>query len=154
MTKKKRVFAIVVCSFLLVFMTAFIFGNSLLVAEQSAANSGRFVPLIQKALSSIGFDAKADDVSFFIRKTAHFLEYFILGTLASLIITLSTEKRIYLTVSPLYCFLVAVVDEFVMQGMTEGRSPEWRDVLIDVCGAVLSAVLIITILKIIKRNRR
>ena len=151
MTKKRKI-SFLVFSFLTIAFTAFIFSNSLLIAEESAARSGRFLPIIQKVLGVFGLNPSIDDVSFFVRKTAHFLEYFLLSALASGAILSLTEKKPFISLAPVYSLLVAITDEFVMQGMTEGRSAEWRDVLIDLCGALLFAVILI-IYKRIKRNR-
>ena len=153
MIKKKRLF-FSIFAILTLLMTAFIFSNSLLVAEASAERSGRFIPLLQKILSSVGIDADSDTLSFIIRKTAHFLEYFLLCALASGVVLSQTERESFLIFSPVYCFLVAVCDEFIMQGMTEGRSAEWRDVGIDVSGALLCLCVVLITIKLIKRNRR
>ncbi len=151
---KKRTFSIILFSVLTLSFTAFIFSNSLLVAEESAARSGRFIPFLQKLLESIGIDATPDSISFFIRKTAHFLEYFILSALVSGTVLSATDKQIFLSLAPIYSLIIAITDEFVMQAVTEGRSPEWRDVSIDTIGALLAAAVILLFLKLTKRNRR
>lgn len=153
MTKKRKI-SVAVFATLTVFMTAFIFGNSLQVAEQSAATSGRFVAVLNALLDFFGIEAESDMLSFIVRKTAHFLGYFVLGTFFSLFVLSLTNKNILLASSPIYCLIVALADEFIMQEMTEGRSPEWRDVFIDLSGAVLAVSVILVTIKLIKRNRR
>jgi VanZ family protein len=153
MTKKRKI-SVAVFASLTIFMTAFIFGNSLQIAEQSAATSGRFVSVLNAVLDFFGIESETDTLSFIVRKTAHFLGYFVLGTFSSLFVLSLSNKNILLVSSPLYCFIIALADEFIMQAMTEGRSPEWRDVFIDIGGAVLSVVIIFVTIKLIKRNRR
>lgn len=75
------------------------------------------------------------DVSFVIRKTAHFIEYFLLG-----IITLSLFHEYQRTVlhafllSLLFCFLFSITDE-VHQLFILGRTGRVLDVFIDTVGA-------------------
>lgn len=153
MTKKRKI-SVAVFATLTILMTAFIFGNSLQVGEQSAATSGRFVSILNAVLDFFGIEAETDTLSFIVRKAAHFLGYFVLGSLFSLFVLSLSNKSVSLAFSPVYCFLIAITDEFVMQGMTDGRSPEWRDVLIDVGGAVLAVIVILITIKLIKRNRQ
>jgi VanZ family protein len=62
------------------------------------------------------------------------------------------SKKLALIISPIISLLIAIVDEFVIQRNSSGRSPEWRDVLIDLSGAT-AAVLLITLLNLIKNKK-
>ena len=58
---------------------AFIFYNSSFSADESSEQSGFFLGLLNGIFKSLGIGTELTD--FFIRKSAHFLEYFILGLL-------------------------------------------------------------------------
>lgn len=82
-----------------------------------------------------------------LRKTAHFLEYFVLGSLALLAVRPRGDRarspRLR-TVgwAALLCAGYAVTDE-VHQLFVPGRAGHWRDVLIDSAGAVTGILLLL-----------
>lgn len=150
---KNRIFAIIL-AFIAVLMTVFIFGNSLKVAEESKQQSAGIVEAVVEAANEIGVRLDAESVSFFIRKSAHFCEYFILSAIISAALALAFTNRRLIFISPLYCLLVAVCDEFVFQNATAGRSPEVRDCVIDLCGALLAVIAVYFVLFIIKKRKQ
>ncbi len=150
MSKKKKALIFAV---LTVLATLFIFGNSLQIGEESAKQSGFFADILKKVLNFAGFDPDYDTVSLIIRKGAHFTEYFILSALAAGTIYFGTEKRAYVFFAPVYAFLTAICDEFICQALTEGRGPQWKDVMIDTSGALLAAVIIFIIIKNSKHKK-
>lgn len=82
-----------------------------------------------------------DSTRFWVRKTAHFTSYFILGILAYLIFSnanLSTKKVIIYTL--LLCFLYACSDEF-HQLFSLGRTARFLDVLIDTSGSICACLI-------------
>ncbi len=89
-----------------------------------------------------------ENISFFVRKTAHFSVYFLLG--ASSFLTVLTFRKITAFLRPLlsltFCALYAFSDE-IHQFYVPGRSCELRDVLIDVSGALLSTAIIMLYLR-------
>ncbi len=132
--------------------TIFIFSNSLKVGTESAKQSGFFADILENALDSFGFHPEYDTISFIIRKGAHFTEYLILSALAGLSIYFFARNGLYVFFAPLYAFGVAVCDEFIVQGMTEGRSPQWKDVFIDFSGALTAALIIYLIFRFKKQK--
>jgi len=139
--KKALIFAL-----LTLFVTLFIFGNSLRSGEESAEQSGFFVDILNNVLETVNIHPNYDSISFFIRKAAHFSEYFLLSALAAMGIFLATTKKQFIFISPLYSFIIAVCDEFICQAMTEGRGPQWTDVMIDTSGALIAALILFLII--------
>lgn len=80
----------------------------------------------------------------FIRKTAHLIEYFVLGAICALILWLNTwiqpaVRRLLLLFGP----MVALIDEFVIQKfMVVNRTSSWKDVLLDSIGFYLALSVI------------
>lgn len=144
---KRRIIAIV-CTVLSVAVIVFIFSNSLLSADISSQQSGEIVEAVAEILIKMGIPSDMDTLSFIIRKLAHFTEYFVLGGLLFTSFWLFGAKKPFVFAVAV-CLAVATSDEFVMQRITEGRSPEIRDCLIDLCGASLSSGIIY----FIKRKR-
>ena len=93
-------------------------------------------------------------VGFLIRKTAHFLEYALLGFSLMLHIA-QLEKKIAVRLPWLWAWgigtLYAASDEF-HQGFVAGRGPSVRDVMIDSSGVIAGALLILLILHRKKRR--
>ncbi len=75
-----------------------------------------------------------------VRKTAHFVEFFILGVLVFLFInTFDINKKIIISI--LFCFIIACCDEF-HQMFSINRGPGVIDVLIDTFGGVTAIVIL------------
>ena len=119
--------------------TAFIFGNSLMDGETSSQASGFFSGIVKNLLEFFGFEPDADTVSYAVRKTAHFSEYCLLSAVAWLALYFLKGKLRLCFASVGYSAAVAFADEFIMQRITAGRSPQITDVLIDCYGALLAA---------------
>ena len=84
------------------------------------------------------------EVEHFIRKTAHFVLYMILGVYAYLSAeTVISKRKILVTL--LFCLAYASSDE-LHQLFSNGRSGQISDVLLDFCGSFvgMSATVIIT----------
>ena len=73
-----------------------------------------------------------------VRKSAHFLIYFVLGLLV--LNSFNNDKK-YLVYSIIICFLYSITDE-VHQIFVVGRSAEVLDVLIDTTGSSLGVLLL------------
>ncbi len=149
----KRFLIIATTSLFVCLLTAFIFGNSMQTGEESGAMSDMILELIKKPLIFIGLDISDEALGFFIRKAAHFSEYFVLGTLISVDLLHIFKSNLCLTFAPIYPLIVAVCDEFIVQSATEGRSPELRDVLIDLSGAVIAIVAVYLISRSINKRK-
>ena len=74
-----------------------------------------------------------------VRKTAHFIEFFILGVLIFFTLKAYKVNNIYIMI--LLCFLYACSDE-VHQLFIIGRSGEFKDVLIDTAGSIASILIL------------
>jgi VanZ family protein len=57
-------------------------------------------------------------------------------------LTRFVSKKKALVIAPTVTLAIAVFDEFVIQRISSGRSPEWRDVIIDLCGALLATAIL------------
>jgi VanZ family protein len=80
-----------------------------------------------------------ESIHYFVRKTAHFVEYTILGLLAWRVLRLdpafgvfSLRRKCWFAL--LFCLLYASTDEF-HQRFVPTRQPAVHDVIIDTCGA-------------------
>lgn len=121
--------------FLMIWMLIiFIFSNQ--------AHSGQAThDIIEHLLPSIKTNTLIDIINFFIRKSAHLTEYFILALLTmSLLKEYSQKEKTIILFSILYCFLYACTDEF-HQSFVPGRTAAFKDVLIDTTGAIIAIAL-------------
>lgn len=99
--------------------------------------------LIGKILCPIVSNCNADIYSLIIRKTAHFILYFILGIFS--IINFKIEKEDIIT-ALLICIVYAFTDE-IHQMLIDNRSGELRDIIIDSLGSLSSILLVYKIKK-------
>ncbi|MBR5779660.1 MAG: VanZ family protein [Clostridia bacterium] len=151
MNNRKLTVTLVSAAIVLAFC-AFLFLNSAQDGDTSSKISEVFVDAIIPLLAFFGIESSVDTVTFYVRKLAHFLGYFALTLLLHSLLTRFVSKKLALIISPIISLLIAIVDEFVIQRNSSGRSPEWRDVLIDLSGAT-AAVLLITLLNLIKNKK-
>lgn len=122
-----------------------IWGQSLLSADQSSAESDAVKVLLERLL---GEGAVAAFVLTYVRKIAHFTEYFILGA----------EWAAYHRLRPClwvwgYGLPFAVVDE-LLQLTAAGRSPGIGDVFLDFTGYVCGWGLITGCLWLARKKKR
>ncbi len=116
--------------------------------EESAQSSNKIVnqvaPIVipnYNELSAFQKEEKKQELSFVVRKGAHYCEYVLLGLLVSLALPYDRCKRRYTALIAMgICVLYAISDEF-HQNFSGGRSPSTVDVLID-SGGVLTGVLL------------
>ena len=136
---RKVFYVVIVC--LLVWM-CLIFGFSSQPINESSDLSMKVGERLAKVFVP-GFDelsegeqtAFAEDINYGIRKTAHFLEYMVLGVLWSLILMqtrLKMKSRIFAGIG--VCALFAAGDE-IHQLFVDGRTGRFMDVCIDTAGA-------------------
>lgn len=120
----------------------FIFMKSNVPAVQSAEESSMITLHINRLIGSI-FKVGRDPVSDnFVRKTAHFCEYFILGFI--LFKAFFNRARLWKTfwLSVTASVLYAVSDE-IHQYFIPGRAMRVGDVLIDSGGVLLAALILL-----------
>ncbi len=113
----------------------FMFSNQ--TADKSTGVSDKFVSSITNILN---IKNKDEEISIIVRKTAHFMEYFILGILLFLNLRLYNLDN-KLIIGIIFCFIYAVSDE-VHQIFIDGRTPKLLDIFIDTLGASLSLFIL------------
>ena len=108
--------------------------------------------------------AAADKAAYFakaaqyVRKAAHFSEYFLLGLFSSLLVVslleLFGKKNVLFFLIPVgFSFLYAVFDEY-HQRFVGGRAAQFTDVLIDTAGATFATAIVALIFRLIKRHKK
>ena len=124
-------------------------------AEESSELSGWFIGLIRGIFPFNRIPA--DQMSFVVRKMAHFCIFALEGFLLCIAMTESLRDRsagAVLTV--IVCTALAAGNE-IHQMFSEGRSCEGRDMLIDTSGALLgigAALLLLLLIRKWKQARR
>lgn len=127
---KRCVFTVITALFIL-----FIFHNSMVSGPQSGSMSGYVTNLLNRALSVFSVPRQISD--HFVRKAAHFAEYFLLGIF--LRVTVRTYRKPVLKSAFTGMFLllfVPVLDEFI-QMFHVGRTSSILDVLLDFSGGAV-----------------
>ena len=129
----------------------FIFSNSLTAAEQSDKESGYVLINIENILSF--FKIPVTLTVNFVRKAAHFVEFFTLGVMLCITIfyyRFNQKQSVIFT--PIIGLSVSITDE-LLQLKTKGRSASIFDVLLDFSG-VLCALIIISFIIYITYTRK
>ena len=130
-----------VCIVLIVVNLAFIWGNSLLPGEISAAFSDWVAWLL-------GGGQAMPEGTGLLRKLAHFSEFASLGLLLSWLARIQGERRFHLfSMALLGGLLAACIDESI-QLLTPERGPSLVDVWIDTCGVVTGIAMLFVINKV------
>ena len=130
---RKRIW---VCTVLLAVNLAFIWGNSLLPGEVSAAFSDWVKALLASLFPG---DAPAHQGTGLLRKIAHFSEFCTLGMCLCWLFTMLGRKRGW----PFFWgSLAACIDETI-QCFVPDRGPGILDVLIDTCGVAVGIGLLL-----------
>lgn len=129
----------------------FLFSNQTASKSQSVSDGFTlklvdcFSTILNKNLDASDKAKIVKKLIFFIRKCAHFTEYFILGLLVFLNLDAYHCNR-KLLFSILFCFLYACTDEF-HQIFLDGRTANFLDVLIDTFGGFVGSCLVLFIKK-------
>jgi len=134
--------------------TAFIFLQSANNGETSSAASNKIVVTITKVTKAVGINiTDTGSLSHYIRKSAHFLEFGILGALIFLTVKVYKVKTFVFSIVPIgYSFVVASTDEYI-QRFSPGRSCQISDVLIDVLGASFFILVLLAIIFISQKRK-
>lgn len=139
---------------------ALIFSFSMETAAESSESSGGFIRTLLEtfdrnflSLPYADQHAKIESLSYFVRKSAHFCIFGMLGLLVTSAVSthgLSPKKTaaISLGISALY----ALSDE-VHQYFVPGRACMLRDMLIDTCGAACGVAVISFLIYIVRTHR-
>ncbi len=115
----------------------FIWHFSLADGEASAATSGRVLVWLNERLAAMGADFRFTQLT--VRKTGHFLGYFLLGGFTAFTLWLYECRRYGLIALPVV-FLAACVDEFI-QRFSPGRVASFLDILLDTAGGACGILL-------------
>lgn len=93
-----------------------------------------------------------DNSVFYIRKSAHFIEYLILGILViNVLADYNLDKKIIIY-SFIFCLIYAITDE-IHQLFIEGRSAKVMDVFIDSSGSITGILLYYLLLFKLKNKK-
>ena len=145
---------------LIVFCMGTIFFLSSQEATESKKVSSGVIKTIVKAvdftneLNEEELNNIAEDLTFIVRKGAHFSAYAIICILWSLLLSeYNICGKRNLLFSLLICFLYACSDE-IHQIFVPGRSGEIRDVIIDSCGAITGYIFLKLLSKLKKKISR
>lgn len=132
----------------------FIFGNSLQPGEESAQSSNFFVEIAYRFFLNLSFSPEREDLSFWIRKGAHFTEYLILAVLVTAAF-FCLDRKIRNHIGTIWFILLfcAVSDEMI-QRYVEGRSSEVRDVLVDFAGGMTGFLIVAGFIWLLFRRRK
>lgn len=142
MDSKKRMVVVVSWGFVVSWM-ALIFFLSAQDGEQSADLSGGITEWVNEVIEQVapGVELHMDEVSFFVRKNAHFFAYMLLSILILNAVRRSGGQGLMsfglaFVISVLY----AISDE-VHQLFVPGRSGQVSDVVLDSIGAIIGIAL-------------
>lgn len=139
--------------------------------QDSSKNSGYIVGLIENifikdfhSYDEVKQQQINEIIGFWVRKTAHFLEFAILGFgiyMSLLTRSLMNKKLIeiwkkfwlrFCIYTQIFVSIYAITDE-LHQGMVDGRQPALRDVLIDSAGGLWMIVTITAIVWIVYHRK-
>lgn len=155
--QKFRLFTV----FLLVVWCAIIFLFSAQNAEKSSDTSSGIVIKIVETLypefenfSTEKQESITNTLTFAVRKTAHFSEYFVLGALAFTVTLTFTRHKLFVRnlCAVLFCALYSVSDE-IHQYFVPGRACRLFDMFVDVSGS-LTAIIILTVIVVKSKKIR
>lgn len=130
---------------------AFIFSNSMEVAQASTVSSGRVLGWMQQTLDGMGLEGLSQRLTMhFVRKLAHFLEYTLEGFLLVLCLRVYTRRYLrYLSWPMLAGLLTALTDETI-QLFSAGRSSQVQDVWLDFLGVAAGIAAALLLLALIQ----
>lgn len=109
--------------------------------------SGKIVLLIENIASKLCNSDNRNILQYsklnlFIRKTAHFMEYMLLGASVCVLLSLLFKRiKVVLTASLGICLLIASLDE-IRQLFVPGRNAQLKDVLLDMAGAAAGIIIV------------
>lgn len=127
------------------------FSFSLASGTASEATSGTVTQMLNGFLSALGSPVVLG--GHFVRKLAHFTEYFVLGVTATATLWgFLGGKGLFLI--PLPPFLTALTDEQIIQRRVPGRGPSFLDVALDTAGGVTGALAFLGIFLLFWHIRR
>lgn len=148
-TKKRQIIKWILLAAALLWCSV-IFGFSLADAGESTSQSGFMLNLLNSIPEALGLSFRF--TSFFVRKLAHFTEFFILGVLTAGALVSFGCKRSALFYIPTV-LAVASADETI-QLFVPGRAGQLADVLLDFSGGFSGGAVLLVILYFVFRIRK
>lgn len=137
----------------LIIWIIFIFYNSLQNGVKSNEASGTFVNLIYNLFNSLKININVNTLSIIIRKSAHVIEFLILGILIYINLKDNIKGKYFYLYLILLPIVIAILDESI-QTFIDGRSGNFIDVLIDSFGSMLGIYIIILITKLLNKKKK
>lgn len=135
MKKKLALFLRIFLTLAVIAWTTWVFSNSLKNSESSSQQSQKVVEIVEQ-VTGVKCSHKV------IRKSAHFLEFTVLGALWTLTYFSYGHRGAFcLALAEGTSVLTAVCDE-TLQRFSKGRSPQSTDVLIDSAGALFGVCFV------------
>ena len=152
---KRQKTVLLVLAAVTIFITIFIWSNSLKDSENSNSTSDSVIELIQPVLDSICDDDEQQN--FLVRKMAHFTEFAALGIAVAFLhkyymMYIHIRNKSFYGFACFYGLAVAVTDEFI-QSFSD-RTDSVRDVLIDFSGYIIGTLIVTSIFLIIDMKQR
>ncbi len=96
---------------------------------------------LDKGWSQEQIEDYSEESQFYVRKTAHFTEYFLLAVTVAFPLYVYGVRGLWLVFfAGVFCAGFACLDEY-HQSFIDGRSPSKRDVFIDCCGVLPGIIL-------------
>ncbi|NFG25426.1 VanZ family protein [Clostridium botulinum] len=124
------------------------------MSNQPAVVSDKQSGLVITTLTNLGIDMNGifgELANFIVRKTAHFLEYMILGILILNVLEIHYTRQKIRLLGVLLVFLYASSDE-IHQLFVQGREGAFRDVVIDTFGGTFG-IFVISKLKVLRLKK-
>ena len=139
--------------------TIFYFSNQ--VADDSSAESSRFVEFISEIIPSIKnmqepakTNLKANILTPIVRKSAHLSIYTLLGIFTyGFVNTFEIDNKKKILYAIAFCICYSISDE-IHQMFVDGRSCELRDVIIDTSGAFIGIILANGLTRLINKRKK
>lgn len=133
----------------LVLWCAYIFSNSLTTAERSSEKSQSVLETVEQIIKQ--YDEDAELSHHFVRKAAHFIEFFVLGTLLSLFPSVwSLSGKGYPLYTSFVGLVIALTDE-TLQLFVKGRESSVADVWLDFSAVIVAHLLCFLCVSLIRR---
>ncbi|MEG1027587.1 MAG: VanZ family protein [Oscillospiraceae bacterium] len=145
---KKKIFPV-----FSVLWSIFIFSNSIKPGSVSTQVSNSPSNILHDFLTFIGLNVSVDVSTIIVRKSAHFIEFFILGALIALsYIFLEKQIKFYKFNILFFGLSVAVLDEFI-QTFVVGRTGLVKDIVLDFTGVLTAVILTALMMKYYKKSQ-
>ena len=122
----------------------FVLTQSMLNAEISSVGSKNLAKRIYEYIVEIsGHEERSiDQIELILRKLAHFVEYFFMSTIVLIGVQhLVKKKWAFIIIVLLVTIPIPFLDELFIQASTDGRSPHYLDIGIDMAGIFMSYIV-------------